>query len=127
MHEGEEMTDCIVTLELALQKPIAKTHDDRYVEHFDPWEDLFPMFYGCYSGEFDEMAIRVLENIDLSVRGSEETLAHEMFREVLCNAGYCDYGVSPRVCFATREFSDLLPELIEKWKLYSKYYWSREE
>jgi hypothetical protein len=88
---------------------------------FCPWS-LFPAIYGTYSSAFDDVALDVLE----ALRGGafpEETLAHEMFREMLCTANLCDYGTSPRVCFATPEFREVLPELIARWRSYRKLAW----
>ncbi len=68
------------------------------------------------------MALMVLTNL-LNSSCSKEALAHEMFREMLCTKGLCDYGTSPRVCFPTQQFKKLLPQLIEKWKAYYKLQW----
>lgn len=90
-------------------------------EHFDPW-DLFPCVYGSYSSAFDDMAITVLSNIR-DGKFEKEELAAEMFREMLCTTGLCDYGTSPRGCFASSEFAPLLPTLIERWKEYARLRW----
>ena len=93
-------------------------------ECFDPWA-LFPALYGSYSSAFDNMAIDVLK--DIRDRTFDRTdLAAEMFREMLCKAGFCDYGTSPRVCFATQEFKEFLPRLIERWEEYSRIQWDGE-
>lgn len=93
-------------------------------ECFDPW-DLFPSLYGSYSSDFDDLAIAVLEDIrDRAHR--HDDLASEMFREILCTSGLCNYGTSPRVCFPTIEFAPLLPALIDKWKEYASIMWERE-
>jgi len=90
-------------------------------ECFDPW-DLFPCVYGSYSSAFDNMAIDVL--IDLrDGTFNRDDLASEMFREMLCVAGYCDYGTSPRTCFPTSVFGDSLPRLIQRWQEYSNIRW----
>lgn len=93
-------------------------------EFFDPW-DIFPL-YGNYSSEFDDMALRVLENL-LNFNRVDETLAHEMFREMLCNKNLCDYGTSPRVCFPTTRFKELLPKYIIKWKEYYELAWGKDD
>lgn len=90
-------------------------------ECFDPWE-LFPSLYGSYSEEFDDMAIEVLSDIRDGTHGRTD-LAAEMFREMLCTMGLCDYGTSPRVCFASGTFKDKLPRLIERWREYSEIHW----
>lgn len=102
-----------------LAKPLQES-DAPSVEEFDPWEIL--PFYGNYSSAFDDMAIQVLKNLLDGGRGGEE-LAHEMFREVLCKKGLCDYGTSPRVCFPTTRFKEQLPKLIEKWSEYRRLNW----
>lgn len=97
-----------------------QTNEQMY---FDPWE-IFP-FYGNYSSAFDDMALRVLVNLSTS-RFVGEKLAEEMFREVLCTLELCDYGTSPRVCFPTPEFRELLPQLIQKWRDYYQVIWEEK-
>lgn len=97
---------------------------------FDPW-DLFPSLYGSYSSEFDDMAILVLENILAKRWGADhgEGLAHQMFREMLCNAYLCDYGTSPRGCFpnwGVDGIEDLLTQLLSKWKEYRAAEWESD-
>lgn len=89
-------------------------------ECFNPW-DMFPCLYGSYSRAFDDMAIAVLVNIRDGKH--EDDLASEMFREMLCTLGLCEYGTSPRVCFASQRFAPLLPRLIERWQDYRKQMW----
>ena len=102
--------------------PLPKDCEDCGMDGiFDPW-NIFPMFYGSYCSSFDDMAIKVLENIR-DGEFEDETLAHEMFREVLCTMNLCDYGTSPRVCFASQEFHKMIPELVQKWKDYSAIWW----
>jgi FPC/CPF motif-containing protein YcgG len=92
-------------------------------ECFNPW-DLFPCVYGSYSSEFDDMAIAVLSDIrDRTFNRTD--LAAEMFREMLCKGELCDYGTSPRVCFASPALKERLPQLIERWREYSQIQWSR--
>ena len=91
-------------------------------ECFDPW-DLLPYLYGSYSSAFDDMAIAVLIDIRDHTFNRDD-LAAEMFREMLCVRGLCDYGTSPRTCFATTAFSERLPRLIERWQEYSQISWS---
>ena len=91
------------------------------VGHFDPWQ-LFGMF-GNYSSDFDEMAIAVLSEL-LDRNLNRHDLAAEMFREMLCVMGLCDYGTSPRACFPCEEFEAVLPELIALWKHFSELQWS---
>lgn len=106
-----------------LSLPLPVTREDCGADgFFDPW-NLFPFLYGSYSSDFDAVAIKVLENLR-DEAFEDESLPHEMFREMLCTAALCDYGSSPRVCFATSEFKSLLPQLIEAWKTYSKVWWA---
>lgn len=97
---------------------------------FDPWEPFERSLYGSYSSEFDDMAITVLENILHQRWGRDhgESLAHEVFREILCNAGLCDYGTSPRGCFPDwgSGFADVLPLYLQKWKQYRAVEWGDE-
>jgi hypothetical protein len=87
-------------------------------ECFDPW-DLFPCLYGSYSSAFDDMALEVLSDIRDGTHNRTD-LAGEMFREMLCTLGLCDYGTSPRVCFASGGFKDQLPSLIARWREYAR-------
>ncbi len=88
---------------------------------FDPWHP-FPL-YGSYSADFDWCAIAVLRELQSNTKIRED-LGAEMFREMLCNLDFCDYGSSPRVCFPTTEFRKLLPDLIAKWETWSAMRWS---
>jgi FPC/CPF motif-containing protein YcgG len=92
---------------------------------FDPW-DIFPCVYGSYSSEFDDLAIAVLTDLR-DKTWKCEGLAQEIFREMLCTANLCDYGTSPRACFATGRFQELLPSLIEKWREYARVQWEISE
>ncbi len=94
-------------------------------EFFDPW-DLFPSLYGSYSSAFDDCAIQVLEDIS---NVSDDTiqrddLASQMLREMLCTAGICGYGISPRACFPAVD-PDLFQSLIDKWKGYYAAMWDQ--
>ncbi len=113
-----------------LAKPLPQDEDELGAEGtFDPWA-LFPSLYGTYSQAFDDMALLVLRNLQLAAEGRwdeqnrAEELAHEMFREMLCNSELCDYGSSPRVCFATEPFKSVLPDLIAKWEAFSHIHWA---
>jgi len=90
-------------------------------ECFVPW-NMFPSLYGTYSKAFDDLAIEVLTDIrDGTYKRTD--LAAEMFRELLCTTGLCDYGTSPRVCFASEALKKQLPELIHRWTEYSRVHW----
>jgi len=115
--------ESIAKLKEVLARPVGDIWD-REEEVFDPW-DLFPYVYGSYSSAFDDMAIEVLENMQ-NKTFKEESLAHEMFREMLCVKELAEYGTSPRGCWANGEFRDLLPELLAKWKEYRKLTWETE-
>jgi hypothetical protein len=113
-----------------LAKPVA-VEGEPYLkgtgELFDPWE-IFPSLYGSYSSEFDDMAILVLDNVLNGRFGAKdgEGLAHEMFREMLCTAGLCNYGTSPRGCFphhAVDGIVELLTALLAKWREYRAAEW----
>jgi hypothetical protein len=93
-------------------------------EEFDPWE-IFPSLYGSYDSEFDQCALDVL----IGLRDGETTrtdLASDMFREMLCTAGLCDYGSSPRACFPTQEFDLHLRTLIKRWQRYALIQWAED-
>ena len=88
---------------------------------FDPWK-VFPALYGSYCSDFDVCAVEVL----CEIRDGEKKrhdLGAEMLREMLCVSNLCSYGTSPRVCFPTQQFSELLPSLIDKWRIYAALQW----
>lgn len=126
------MTDWIAAAEIEaaskvreiLDRPDPDLPDCRSIDHFDPW-DIFPSLYGSYDSAFDECAIDVLSEIRDGGRKRTD-LAADMIREMLCTADLCDYGSSPRHCWATTAFKALLPELIERWQAYSKQQWEGE-
>lgn len=91
---------------------------------FDPWA-VFPALYGSYSSDFDECAIEVLTQLLSDGRNMRHDLGAEMLREMLCTSHLCDYGTSPRACFPTTQFREMLPALIEKWQAYSNLAWKR--
>lgn len=91
---------------------------------FDPW-DIFPAVYGTYCSSFDQCAIDVLSEI-VNGKRVREDLGADMLREMLCTADLCSYGTSPRVCFPSTQFKELLPELIEKWITYEKISWGED-
>lgn len=94
--------------------------------YFNPW-DIFPAVYGTYSSDFDDCALDVLQG--LLSRGVAPTpapqhgLASEMFKEMLCVACLANYGTSPRVCFPTLMFKQILPELIKLWTEHRQRMW----
>lgn len=108
---------------LALPMPTHK-FDIGSEGFFDPWE-MFPL-YGSYSSDFDECAIQVLDELQTGDK-TRHDLGSEMFREMLCNLDLCEYGTSPRVCFPTGRFKELVPALIERWKAFSALQWASEE
>ena len=131
--ECKEAAVAKVRVEVA--KPIADERELCCDETFDPWA-LFPAVYGSYSADFDWTMLDVLRSLDLAARDDwdaaialqrDETLAHHIFREMLCTANLCDYGTSPRVCFATTPFREVLAELIAKWEAYSRMQWGERD
>lgn len=120
----------ITALAELLQRPLAIDNESQSSDDFDPWE-MFPCVYGSYSSEFDNMALRVLDNLILTTQNRwdsqrPEELAHEMFREILCTTELCEYGTSPRTCFPTAEFAKLLPRYAQRWREYYQMQWGEE-
>lgn len=113
--------DALNIFKAELLKPVADPSANSSDDIFDPWRP-FEQLYGSYSSAFDDMALEVLTRL-LDPTYEPETLAHEMFREMLCTLDLCDYGTSPRGCFAREEFKDILPELISKWREYYQMQW----
>jgi hypothetical protein len=120
-YEAQERK-AIEAVDALLAKPSIRD-DGMYSdgECFVPW-DLFPCVYGSYSSAFDDMAIEVLTDI-LDDTFNRDDLASEMFREMLCTTGLCDYGTSPRVCSASTSFKEALPRFIERWREYASIKW----
>lgn len=120
--------NAIDRLKAALMLPVPENADELYNdgERFDPWQ-FFDGIYGVYSSDFDEMAIAVLCDIytrqTVSPLTSPNCLASQIFREMFCVVGWCDYGSSPRVCFPSDGFAPLLPDLIKKWQEWYKVQW----
>lgn len=128
MFKSQELA--IVKCRRILNRPMAPNSDSIGIispdtndsMYFEPW-DILDCVYGTYSEEFDDLAIEVLTDI-LNTKVNRNDLAAQMFREMLCVENLCDYGSSPRRCFPTSRFKEILPELIEKWKDYSKVCWA---
>lgn len=119
----DDDAEALARLDALLARPPIPGRDTPYSdgECFDPWE-LFPSLYGSYSSAFDELALDVLSDIRDATH-KRTGLAAEMFREMLCTSGLCDYGTSPRVCFATAAFKERLPRLLERWREYYELQW----
>lgn len=97
-------------------------------QSFDPWRPFEKALYGSYSSEFDNMALAVLDDLLHGTYNARDYgLAQEMFREILCTKGLCEYGTSPRSCWALPTFKELLPEYIAKWKEYYKLQWGTSD
>jgi hypothetical protein len=114
-------------VQAALKLPLPESEDDIGVTGiFDPW-DLFPCLFGSYDSAFDTMALAVLRNLDYQQYPRPRDLASNMFREILCTSELCEYGTSPRTCWATIEFKKILPEFIKSWEHYACVKWVGEE
>lgn len=120
IDKAQEEAAALVRAILARQM---RENGDRLgvVGEFDPW-DIFPALYGSYSSEFDKCAIDVLCELEDGERRRRD-LGADMLREMLCVADLCDYGTSPRSCFPTSQFKQLLPALIERWRAYALLAW----
>lgn len=116
--------DAAAAVERLLSRPLPPAGDELFDddECFVPWQ-LFPALYGTYSSAFDELALDVLKDLRDGTFNRDD-LAAEMFREMLCTTGLCEYGTSPRTCFPTSELRPLLPRLIEKWAEYARITWN---
>tara|TARA_R100001086_G_scaffold200735_1_gene116953 strand:- start:1890 stop:2582 length:693 start_codon:yes stop_codon:yes gene_type:complete len=118
----QEDVDALVRLREMMLLPDPEDENSIGVEGtFDPWA-LFPNVYGSYDAAFDVCAVEVLTDI-LEGQRRRDDLASDIFREMLCSMGLCEYGTSPRVCFPAPEFRQVLPTLIERWKRYYLTNW----
>lgn len=123
-YYDEQEKQAVARVVALLDLPTAVDDNWSEGEVFDPWS-LFPCLYGSYSSDFDDLAIAVLT--DIRDRTHKRTdLAAEMFREMLCKQGLCDYGTSPRVCFPATEFEPFLPTMIVRWTEYAKVQWKED-
>lgn len=94
-------------------------HDDV----FDPWE-WFPSIYGSYSAEYDVCALDVILHMAAGQFENPQTLANQMFREMLCTSDIAEYGVSPRSCWFRHEIKrDEIELWVRKWIHYVKVQW----
>ncbi len=115
-------TDAAEKVRASLALPMPESSDMMGVAgDFDPWE-IFPAVYGSYDSAFDKCAIEVLCEIRDGNRRRDD-LAADIIREMLCVADLCEYGTSPRVCFPTTQFRELLPALIAKWHQRAEMAW----
>ncbi len=118
----EAQADAVQKVRVELAKPDTE-EDFAHSESFDPWE-LFPSLYGIYDKAFDDCAIEVLTGL-LSEPPcwDRDDFGAQMFREILCTSDLCEYGTSPRVCFPTEAFKEVLPELVARWRVYRAHIW----
>ena len=119
-------TEALDRVKKWLQLPDANKAGElaSYGEFFDPYEALFPHLFGSYSADFDTAAIESLHEIYYVEHSPHyDSLPHKMFKEMLCKQDLCDYGTSPRGCFATPEFQEILPQIISRFKHYNKVQW----
>lgn len=116
------MTEALTRIRQFITEPLYDPDSPWDDNGGSPWEAVFPVLYGTYSQEFDLVALHVLEGIRTRTV-QDEQVAHEMLREMLCEQGLCEYGVSPRSCWPVPEFEAELPALIEQWRAWSAAYW----
>jgi hypothetical protein len=104
-----------------LSRPDISNKNDASVlgEFFDPWEALFPHLYGSYSNDFGRIAIESLKEVmTVSYLLHFDSLPHKMYKEMLCVQELCEYGVSPRGCFAEIEFAEIIEDVIRRFEHY---------
>lgn len=106
-----------------MAKPDAEDWEYENDENFCRW-DVIPSIYGGYDVEFDRVMLVLLRDLrDGTFKSQRFGLATDILREMLCVQDLCDYGSSPRVCFPTREFEEILPELIARWEAQAQRDW----
>lgn len=122
MYHYQEQVEAAQRVKDMLAMPMPEVQEDIGDEScFDPW-DLFPSLYGSYSSEFDDCVIEVLRELQTGVKKRFD-LASEMVREMLCIEELCEYGTSPRQCFPTQDFREMLPDLLDRWERYYELQW----
>lgn len=100
------------------------------VEFWNPWIAL-GMY--SYSGGVDQDAINVLKGIrdkrnsfSIGERYGMSDQHVELFQYIFCNAGWCEYGVSPRGCWFSTEYGpDFGANMLEKWAEYYYHTWGQ--
>jgi hypothetical protein len=115
------VTEIAAILSAELTKRNRANADDFGDDVFDPWV-LFPAIYGSYYSEFGETALHVLRNL-IAGKHNDEGLAHEIFREMLCVSGVCDYGINPRGCFLNSEYRAIIEAWVKKMEAHERIYW----
>ena len=124
MSQREAHIKAVEKVKAELAKPDTE-ENFTHADDFNPWE-LFPSLYGTYCRSFDDCAIDVLKGLaSRPMCWNRSDLAAQMFREMLCTADLCEYGTSPRVCFPTPEFKEVLGDLIARWEAYRERDWCK--
>lgn len=109
---------------------IAPNAEDFGGEYWDPWGAL-NLRCLSYNAQIDQDAINVLQGIqdklyctDIAERYSMSPAHVELLQGIFCSANWCEYGTSPRACFAMDR--EGFPNLIAAWKDFYHRQWVRE-
>jgi hypothetical protein len=108
---------------------IAPNAEDENGDYWDPWESL-GLNCCSYNSEIDQQAIDVLRLIgkpeftycdDIAETVGLAPAHVELFQGIFSSAGWCEYGTSPRGCWAIDRKG--FPALIAAWESYYERKW----
>lgn len=107
---------------------IAPNAEDGDGDYWDPW-DVLGLHCLSYNSEIDRDAINVLQGIqdklyctDIAEKYAMSSSHVELLQSIFCSANWCEYGTSPRACFAIDR--DGFPALIAAWEAYYARQWN---
>lgn len=94
----------------------------------DFWSDILQMECGGYNSAVDEHVLIVLEESNTQQRYTSDIAEKngwpeeyvELIKYILCGAGLCEYGTSPRGAFIEHSIQELLPQLIKRARIRNK-------
>lgn len=105
----------------------APNAEDERGEYFDPWEAL-GIRTASYSEQIDLDCIAVLKGIaakqyctDIAAANSLPPAYVELLQSLFCNAGWAEYGTSPRGCWP--QWGTDFSGLIAAWEAYAERQW----
>lgn len=96
---------------------------------FDPWTRL-GVRCGGYSSDQDDLGIAIFEIIiedfpayctDIAARVGVSPAHVELWQYILCSAGLCEYGSSPRGCWPVND--DDAKKFLQDWKAFRDDSW----
>jgi len=117
---GERLRAYIATTP---QQIVPVEGEDYHTVVEDFW-DILGIHCGGYGSDVDDDIIKVMEAMHAQVGNTSSIASHtglsephvELIQYILCSAGMCDYGTSPRGCWLIHTVKDLVPEIVARWR-----------